>query len=614
MSRRSALAAALVVGGLLGVPAAAARAGEVEYVAAGGELDWVAVRVPLAHQQLGAIAAGEPDRAQAAAEGKAAPAQAPVFGAADGPAEGWATKRLPGAARGRAPLMARDTDGRCSTCGSEIGDQRTSRIAALFAQATFTAGAEAAEARVLELRVRYSDGMVAYLNGREIARRGIPREAAATAPVDRPSGPEWETIYLPARGLLKKGENRLAIEVRPFRQERAPVLDVALAARGGARIVRGPLVHWLGPTAAAISFDTDLPSRATVEYAAGAPDTAGTTARPGAAGATGAARDKMTTARSAGGALAIHHRVELRDLPAASPVRYRVVAGGDVSSELSFRTPPAAGDPVRFAVYGDMRGGHRTHARIVEAILDEAPDFVIVTGDLVLRGTDEGGWQKFFEVTGKLMARVPYFPAAGNHDIGRSGDEERRMNEMFAMAAVPDRPEWGHWYSFDVAGVHLVMLDSNAYEHEAQLAWLEADLAAARRAGARAIFAATHDGPYSRGNHGGNPIARERYAPLLARNGVLLLFAGHDHIYQRGEAGGLRYIVSGGGGAGLYPIRCGSRGRPRCPDDDGAALALSEHHYVAITVQRDYALVCPRRPDRTPLEKCIRYKLPRLKR
>jgi predicted MPP superfamily phosphohydrolase len=597
VSRRSGLAAALVTGVLLMCAPGAARAGDVVYVAPGAELDWVALRVPLAHQQLGAIAAGEVDRAQAAAEGRAAAAQASVFGAADGPGEGWAGKRLAGAARGRAPLVARDTDGRCTTCGSEIGDKRAGRIAAVFAQATFTAGDEIAGVRVLELRVRYSDGLVAWLNGRELARRAIARDAATTAPVDRPSGPEWETIYLPARGLLKKGENRLAFEVRPWRQERAPVLDVALAGRGGARIVRGPLVQWTGPTAAAIAFDTDLPSRAAVEYAAG-----------------GGSGDKMTVARSAAGALAVHHRVELRDLPAASPVRYRVVAGGDVSPELSFRTAPAAGEPVRFAVYGDMRGGHRTHARIVEAILDEAPDFVIVTGDLVLRGTDEGGWQKFFEVTSTLMSRVPYFPAVGNHDVGRSGDEERRMNEIFSMAAGAERPEWGHWYSFDVAGIHIVMLDSNAYDHEAQLAWLDADLTAARKAGARAIFAATHDGPYSRSNHGGNPVARERYAPLLARHGVLLLFAGHDHIYQRGEIGGLRYIVTGGGGASLYPIRCGTRGRPRCAGDDGAALARSEHHYVAVTVQRDYAMVCPKRPDRTPLETCIRYKLPRLRR
>jgi hypothetical protein len=575
---------------------AAARAGETVYLAPGGELDWVALRVPLAHQQLGAIAAGEADRAQAAADGRTPAAQVPVFGAGDGPGEGWAVRKLAGAAHGRAPLAARATDGRCSACGSEIGDQRAGRIAALYAQAVFTAGDEMAEVRVLELKVRYSDGMVAYLNGREVARRQIARDAGPTVPVDRPSGPDWETIYLPARGLLKKGENRIAVEVRPHRGERAPVLDLALIGRSGARIVRGPIVQWLGPTAAAIAFDTDLPSRASVEYARGG------------------SGEKWMSAPSAGGALAVHHRALLRDLPAASPIRYRVVAGGDVTPELSFRTAPGAGDPVRFGVYGDMRSGHRVHAQIVESLLDEAPDFVIVTGDLVVRGTDEGGWQKFFEVTGKLLARLPYYPVAGNHDVGRAGEEERRLNEIFGLAAVADRPEWGHWYSFDVAGVHVAVLDSNAYDQEAQLTWLDADLTAARKAGARVLFAATHDGPYSRGNHGGNPIARDRYVPLLAKHGVLLLFAGHDHIYQRGQAGGLAYIVSGGGGASLYPIRCGTRGRPRCPEDDGAILALSEHHYLSITVQRDYVLVCPKRPDRTPLEKCIRYKLPRLKR
>ncbi len=123
------------------------------------------------------------------------------------------------------------------------------------------------------------------------------------------------------------------------------------------------------------------------------------------------------------------------------------------------------------------------------------------------------------------------------------------------------------------------------------------------------MFAATHDGPYSRGLHGGNQIARERYAPILVENGVTMLFAGHDHLYQRGEKGGLRYIVSGGGGAPLYPVTCGVRGKPRCKVDDGAAIAVSENHYVIVTVQRDYAQICTRRPDRTLLERCIRYKL-----
>jgi len=356
--------------------------------------------------------------------------------------------------------------------------------------------------------------------------------------------------------------------------------------------VRGPIVQWAGPTAAVVSFDTDLPARASVEYAAG-----------------GQAR---RAAPSAGGALAVHHRVELRGLPRDGAARYRVLAGGDVTPERVFHTAPAAGDVVRFAVYGDTRGGHAVHGQIVDSLLAEAPDFVVVTGDMVMRGSDEADWQRYFQVAGELLARVPLYPAVGNHDMGRTGDEQRRMGEIFALpGTAPDRPEWAHWYSFDVAGVHFAMLDSNAYGSEEQLEWLRADLAAARRAGARALFAAVHDGPYSRGTHGGNQIARERYAPILVEHGVTMLFSGHDHLYQRGDIGGLRYIVTGGGGAPLYPVRCGDRGKPRCRVDDGAAIAASENHYIVVTVHRDYAQVCTRRPDRTLLERCTRYKLRR---
>ena len=35
---------------------------------------------------------------------------------------------------------------------------------------------------------------------------------------------------------------------------------------------------------------------------------------------------------------------------------------------------------------------------------------------------------------------------------------------------------------------------------------------------------------------------------MLTRSGVDALFAGYDHVYERGEAEGLRYIISGGCG------------------------------------------------------------------
>src|SRR5690606_3948412 len=127
--------------------------------------------------------------------------------------------------------------------------------------------------------------------------------------------------------------------------------------------------------------------------------------------------------------------------------------------------------------------------------------------------------------------------------------------------------------------------------------------------GARAIFATAHDGPYSRGPHGGNAHAAEHYVPVLARYGVSLLFTGHDHLYQRGAMNGLPYMVSGGGGAPLYRIRCGVPGKRRCATRDGMAHVASEYHYIAVTVYPGHVEACPRRPDNTPLEPCISYPL-----
>jgi predicted phosphodiesterase len=261
---------------------------------------------------------------------------------------------------------------------------------------------------------------------------------------------------------------------------------------------------------------------------------------------------------------------------------------------------------VRIGVYGDVRGGHDTHRKIVESMLGEGLDLVAVTGDMVMRGSDRGDWQRFFAVTRELLAQVRYVPAIGNHDLGWGNSEP----EMFGLPAAPaGRPDHTYWYSLDLADIHVVFLDSNAYERAEQEKWLEADLAAARGR-ARAIIALVHDGPYSRGEHRGNQLARERYVPILARHHVDLLVAGHDHLYQRGEAGGIRYIVSGGGGAGLYKVSCGVVGKPRC-SEDGMQKVISEHHYVVLAIDRETLEMCPRRGDGTLLEKCVRYPLRR---
>jgi len=456
------------------------------------------------------------------------------------------------------------------------------RVAAMFAITTFELRAEHSGLRVIEIRVRYRDGIVIWLNGVEVARQALDGPSVR-ALATRPHGPEWETFYVPAApGLLRLGDNVLAIEAHPGGRRSAPELAIDVVGRRDLGIVRGPIVGDVGVSTAVIHVETDPNLGAELAWGVGTALDQTVTSVPGRV-----------------------HTFTLSGLPARTVISYRVRAGGAQTPVYMLHTAPAASDVVRIGVYGDVRGGHDVHRRLVDAMLGEALDVVTITGDMVLRGSDEADWQRFFAITRELLAQVRYLPAIGNHDLGWI----RADPDVFALPPGPaGRPERAYWYSLQIADVHLVFLDSNAYEQAEQEQWLEADLAAARSKHARAIIAFTHDGPYSRGIHRGNQVARDRYAPILARHHVDLLIAGHDHLYQRGEHGGLRYLVSGGGGASLYKLSCGVRGKPACPED-GMQKVLSEHHFAVLTVSADALEMCPRRSDGKLLEPCQRYPL-----
>src|SRR5262249_53076708 len=79
--------------------------------------------------------------------------------------------------------------------------------------------AEARRARVLELRVAYNDGFVAYVNGREVARRGMAGSPAAPTAA-APHADEIEHVYVavPSAAIpaLEPEGNVLAVAVYPY--------------------------------------------------------------------------------------------------------------------------------------------------------------------------------------------------------------------------------------------------------------------------------------------------------------------------------------------------------------------------------------------------------------
>lgn len=474
----------------------------------------------------------------------------------------------------------------------------------LFIRHAFDVGPEQARLATVTLRIRYSHGFAAYLNGVEIARRRLDAGAGPTAVANDYHGPEADRLFIPVKpGLLKRSGNLLAVEVHPRTAGKEPFADVELVGADGIRIVRGPYLLRLSEREVTVAFDTDLPSFGEVRW--------GTTDAYG---------------RSVSDAPAqTHHALKLAGLKPGTTLHYRVLvrpqpgllAQADGiplqtpvdSGDAVFHTPPPAGKPLRFVVYGDVRSpGHDVHALIDQRILDEDPDLALVTGDLVDRGSDEGDWERFFEIAAAMLRQVAIFPTPGNHDYAKLGHGYPVFHSLFRWPLRAGDDEAG-WYSFDESGVHFVAVDSNQYRSPRQIAWLDRDLAEAERKHARAIFVYSHEPAYSSQMHGNNEVAIRDYWPLMEKHHVSMYFGGHDHDYERGRVGTLDYVVTGGGGAELRAARCGAESKKPCPPYVQALY--NEHHYVAVEVMPTFFRVCPKRPDGSALEPCTEYPLKR---
>jgi hypothetical protein len=131
-----------------------------------------------------------------------------------------------------------------------------------------------------------------------------------------------------------------------------------------------------------------------------------------------------------------------------------------------------------------------------------------------------------------------------------------------------------------------------------RLRWLDRTLGDARREDPSGwLFVVFHWGLSSAGPHGPNRALRGSEAEvILRRHRTDLVIAGHDHLYERGDDQGLRYLVSGGAGAPLYPVRRRSA---------ATRFAASEHHYVRGELDGDHVTFTALRIDGAVLDRCV---------
>jgi 2',3'-cyclic-nucleotide 2'-phosphodiesterase (5'-nucleotidase family) len=118
-----------------------------------------------------------------------------------------------------------------------------------------------------------------------------------------------------------------------------------------------------------------------------------------------------------------------------------------------------------------------------------------------------------------------------------------------------------------------------------QMKWLKEDLK--DHQDADFIFVTFHSPPYSFGKHGSDLHIRELYSEIFEKNGVDVVFNGHNHDYERLVVGTVIYVVSGGGGATLYEV-----GR-----NEWTQYAASVYHFTVVNISGGKLTFDAKTPD-----------------
>ncbi|KAL1189701.1 Purple acid phosphatase 18 [Cardamine amara subsp. amara] len=230
----------------------------------------------------------------------------------------------------------------------------------------------------------------------------------------------------------------------------------------------------------------------------------------------------------------IHHTV-IGPLEADTVYYYR--CGGE-GPEFHLKTPPAQ-FPITFAVAGDL--GQTGWTKSTLDHIDQCKYAVhLLPGDLSYADYMQHKWDSFGELVQPFASVRPWMVTQGNHEkesIPFIVDEFVSYNSRWKMPYEESGSSSNLYYSFEVAGVHAIMLGSYTdYErYSDQYNWLKADLSKVDRERTPWLIVLFHVPWYNSNDahqHEGDGMMAEM-EPLLYASGVDLMFTGHVHAYER---------------------------------------------------------------------------------
>jgi hypothetical protein len=254
----------------------------------------------------------------------------------------------------------------------------------------------------LVLRLDYTHGFVAYLNGQEILRRGLTNDPVAHDDYAdyHFSGVAEDFDVSAFSGLLNEGENLLAIQVHTaVTNPPGYGSSMRLVPELLANFQRGPFVANASTNSIQVIWRTPVAADSIVEF--------GTNQNLG----TEVSDPTLTT----------NHVLMLTDLLPGAQYFYRVRnTAGEVtvvSPLLSFRTFKPSGD-FTFLVTADGGDGAAVKYQVADLMAQTPADLVFHCGDIVYDYFSVGREDyRCLSAYGPQMRSVPFYFSMGNHDV-----------------------------------------------------------------------------------------------------------------------------------------------------------------------------------------------------
>ncbi len=329
----------------------------------------------------------------------------------------------------------------------------------------------------------------------------------------------------------------------------SPVVKVNVVA-GAGNLTRGPYLQKAAPTQMTIRWRNTLYDVGRVRY-----------------GATPATLN-LTVDEPVGPTGQFDHVVTLSGLTPNTTYYYSIGAGADTlapapadnPTDFTFTTPPTPGTVLntRIWVLGDAGTSNGNQAAVRDAFYAftgaRTPNLVLQLGDNAYNsGLDSEYQSAMFNMYPTMLRKTPFWPCLGNHETNQAHTFVDTY-PYFDIYTLPTAGEAGgvasgteHYYSFNYANIHFIVLDSMTAnravddpatpqnEDGPMAAWLRNDLQSTT---ARWLIAFWHHPPYTKGSHNSDTEVeliemRQNFLPILEGAGVDLVLTGHSHIYER---------------------------------------------------------------------------------